>query len=88
VPMGDGIFRVSGKASIHDVNELLEVDLPDEEWDTVAGLVLDLLGHIPKGGEEVQLQGLRFRAEEVVRRRVATVVITRVPIEELEGAEE
>ena len=87
VPMGDGVFRVSGKAAIDDVNELLEVELPDEEWDTVAGLVLDLLGHIPKGGEEVQLQGLRFRAEEVVGRRLATVVITRVPIEDEAEAE-
>jgi Mg2+/Co2+ transporter CorC len=87
VPMGDGVFRVSGKAAIDDVNELLEVELPDEEWDTVAGLVMDLLGHIPKGGEEVQLQGLRFRAEEVVGRRLATVVITRVPIEDEEEAE-
>jgi CBS domain containing-hemolysin-like protein len=79
VPLGDGVFRVSGKAAIDDVNDLLEVELPDEEWDTVAGLVLDLLGRIPKQGEEVRFQGLRFRAEEVVGRRVATVVITRLP---------
>ena len=36
--LGDGLYRVSGKASIDDVNELLDTELPDEEWDTVAGL--------------------------------------------------
>jgi CBS domain containing-hemolysin-like protein len=77
VEVGDGIFRVSGKTSIDDVNELLEVELPDEEWDTVGGLVLDIFGKIPDAGEETEFQGLRFRAEEVQGRRVATVVISR-----------
>lgn len=77
--VGDGVFRVSGKASVDDVNDLLDVDLPDEEWDTVAGLVLDLFGKIPREGEEVTFQGLRFRAEEVKGRRVAKVLITSAP---------
>ena len=51
---------MSGKASIDDVNELLDVELPDEEWDTVAGLVLELFGRIPKSGDEVEFQGLPF----------------------------
>ena len=55
----------AGKTSIDDVNELLDVELPDEEWDTVAGLVLDLLRRIPEQGEEVRFDGLAFRAENV-----------------------
>ena len=78
-PVGDGVYRVSGKASVDDVNELLDVELPDEEWDTVAGLVLDLFGKIPRQGEEVTFQGLRFRAEEVQGRRIAKVLITPAP---------
>ena len=74
-----GIYRVSGKASIDDVNDLLGTDLPDEEWDTLAGLVLDVFQRIPKEGEEIEFQGLRFRAEEVQGRRIAKVLITRVP---------
>jgi CBS domain containing-hemolysin-like protein len=81
VALGDGVYRVSGKTSIDDVNELLGVDLPDEEWDTVGGLVLDIFGKIPDAGDEVAFQKLRFRAEEVNGRRVATVVISRVPVE-------
>ena len=81
VELGDGVYRVSGKTSIDDINELLEASLPDEEWDTVGGLVLDIFGKIPTNGEEEEFQGLRFRAEVVKGRRVATVVITRVPVE-------
>jgi magnesium and cobalt exporter, CNNM family len=79
VEVGDGVYRVSGKASIDDVNEMLDVELPDEGWDTVAGLVLDLFGRIPKEGERVPFQGLAFTAEEVQGRRIAKVLIERVP---------
>jgi CBS domain containing-hemolysin-like protein len=78
VEVEGGVFRVSGKASIDDVNEILGAQLPDEEWDTVAGLVLDLFGRIPREGEEITFEGLRFRADEVLGRRIATVLITRV----------
>ncbi len=73
--VGGGVFRVSGGASIDDVNDVIGVELPDEEWDTIAGFVLDLFGKIPRQGEEVEFQGLRFRAEEVQGRRIARVMI-------------
>jgi CBS domain containing-hemolysin-like protein len=79
VEVGDGVYRVSGKVSIDDVNEMLDVELPDEGWDTVAGLVLDLFGRIPKEGERVPFEGLAFTAEEVQGRRIAKVLIERVP---------
>ncbi len=75
--LGDGVYRVSGKASIDDVNELLRTELPDEEWDTVAGLMLDLLGRMPENGEEVSFRGLNLKADKVQGRRIASVLITR-----------
>jgi CBS domain containing-hemolysin-like protein len=77
--VGDGCYRVNGRLPIHDLNELLDADLPHEEWDTVGGLVLGLLGAIPTEGQEVQVEGLRFKAERVQGRRIATVLISRVP---------
>ncbi len=76
--VSDGVYRVTGKTPIDDVNELLDAELPDEEWDTVGGLVLDLFGKIPNAGEQTEFQGLQFKAEEVRRRRISTVLITRV----------
>jgi magnesium and cobalt exporter, CNNM family len=78
-PVGDGSYRVSGKCSIDEVNELLDVELPDEEWDTVAGLVLDVLGTIPEEGQSVSFDGLTFTAEQVQGRRIAKVLIKRKP---------
>ncbi len=81
VEVAEGVYRVSGKASVDDVNDLLEVALPDEEWDTVAGLVLDLFGRIPNDGEEIAFHQLSFKAEKVNGRRIQTVLITRLPTE-------
>ncbi|HEX6400769.1 MAG TPA: hemolysin family protein [Actinomycetota bacterium] len=83
--LADGTYRVSGKASIDDVNELLGMELPDEEWDTVAGLMLELLGRMPEKGEETTFRGLSLKADRVQGRRIASVVITRTP--ELDGEE-
>jgi CBS domain containing-hemolysin-like protein len=79
VDLGNGAYRVDGRLAIDEVNELLDTELPDEEWDTVGGLMLGLLGSIPEQGEEVTYQDLVFKAEKVNGRRIAKVLITRKP---------
>jgi CBS domain containing-hemolysin-like protein len=72
----NGSWRVPGRTPIDEVNELLEVDLPREEWDTVGGLVFNTLGHVPLEGECVIVDGLEFCAERVQGRRIVSVSIT------------
>jgi CBS domain containing-hemolysin-like protein len=76
VPVADGVYRVEGAMTVHDLGELLGVELPSAEWDTVGGLMLGLLGAIPREGQEVRYQDLVFRAEKVQRRRVVSVLVT------------
>jgi len=54
----------------------LGVELPDTEWDTVGGLVFNLLGHVPDEGETVRFQDLEFRTERVQGRRIVSVRIS------------
>jgi CBS domain containing-hemolysin-like protein len=67
---------------IDEVNEILDIELPDEEWDTVGGLLLGLMGEIPDEGDTVDFQGVTFTAERVNGRRIAKVLINRPPSEE------
>ena len=82
----DGGVRVAGGTPIDEVNELLDVELPDTDWDTVGGLMFNLLGHVPIEGETVEFQGLEFRAERVQGRRIRTVRITPKETEPAESA--
>jgi len=74
-PIDENTLIVNGRLPIDELSELLEIDLPDEEWDTVGGLVAGLLGQVPKRGQEVSFQGLTLRAERVQGRRIAQVLI-------------
>jgi CBS domain containing-hemolysin-like protein len=78
---GEDRYRVNGRTSIDDVNEELEVELPQDEWDTVAGLMYGLLGAVPTQGETVRYGDLEFTAQKVQGRRIASVMITRRPHE-------
>jgi putative hemolysin len=77
--LANGVLRVPGRTPIDEVNELLDADLPQEEWDTVGGLVFNTLGHVPIEGECLRVDGLEFCAERVQGRRIVSVIITRLP---------
>lgn len=74
---GDG-FRVSARMPIDEVNELIHADLPEGDWDTVGGLLFNLLGHVPTEGESVEYDGHRLVAEKVQGRRIGRVRIVRI----------
>jgi len=74
-PLPDGGMRVNARMSIGELNEVLHAELPMGDWDTVGGLVLNLLGHIPSEGEAVEVDGHRLSAEKVQGRRIGRVRI-------------
>ena len=78
-PLGDGSYRVSGRMSIDEVNELLDAQLPIGDWDTVAGLFFHLSGHVPIEGETVSSDGYVLVAERVQRRRIGKVRLIPTP---------
>jgi putative hemolysin len=80
-PIDDESIRVDAKMPIDEVNELLSVELPHEEWDTVGGLVFGLTGRVPVAGESVRYDSVEFVTERVAGRRVQKVVIRKLPPE-------
>ena len=76
--LASGEVRVNARLPVDEVNELIHADLPTGAWDTVGGLVFDLLGHVPVAGESVSVDGVRLVAERVTGRRIERVRI--VPV--------
>lgn len=70
IPLGDGLYRVEGTCEIEEFNEQVRPVLPDGEYDTVAGLILDRLGRIPQQGDEVTLPDAVLEVLERTDRRV------------------
>jgi putative hemolysin len=71
--------RVDGGMSIYDLREELEIELPEGDYETVAGFVLHQLGHIPREGETVTIDKYRITVSEVKGVKIESVVILRVP---------
>jgi CBS domain containing-hemolysin-like protein len=71
-----GQLRVNARMNIDDLNDLLDGALPEGDWDSVGGLLIALLGHVPVEGETADVDGHRLRAEHVNGRRIGRVVIT------------
>lgn len=59
--LADHTYRVAGDTEIGRVNEAFNVQLPTDEFETIGGLVAQELGHVPRRGESVLLDGLQFR---------------------------
>jgi putative hemolysin len=77
LPQGDGSFLVDGSVSIRDLNKWLTWDLPEDGYQTIAGLVLTLFGRLPEMGEEVRWRTFRFRVEEMFEKAITQIRVIR-----------
>jgi CBS domain containing-hemolysin-like protein len=77
-PLPGGDVRVNARMPIDELNELLDAEFPEGDYDTVGGLVYFLLGHVPSEGETVDYDGRRLKAERVQGRRIGRVLITKL----------
>ncbi|MET4094212.1 hemolysin family protein [Arthrobacter sp. UYCu712] len=84
VELGDGRYRVSARMSIDDLGELFDLELDDDEVDTVGGLLAKALGRVPIVGSTVEVHGLSLRADRLEgrRNRVSHIIAAAIPKEE------
>ena len=75
--LDDDRFVVDGSLAIGDLEELLDIELPQGDYDTVAGFLMDQLGHIPEQDEHatVRYENVTFTIEQMDDRRIERVLI-------------
>jgi putative hemolysin len=81
--ISDDEYIFSARMDLDDINDLMEINLPTEDSDTLGGLIYDLLGRIPKTGDKLSgasfgAPNLHFTVLEVEGRRIKTAKIERV----------
>jgi CBS domain containing-hemolysin-like protein len=74
------------RVSIRDVNDTLDLDIEDEDFDTLGGLLYHELGKVPNVGDEVRIDGALVTVLTTTGRRVRKVRVTKIP-QELAAAE-
>jgi CBS domain containing-hemolysin-like protein len=74
-PLDNGEFSVSARLAVDELSDLVDAHLPTGEWDTVGGLLFNVLGRVPVEGESVEVDGLTLVAERVEGNRVGRIRI-------------
>lgn len=77
-PLPSGDFLVKALTPIDSFNDFFDRDFPDDEFDTVAGLVMNAFGHLPKRNEIIEIDGFRFRVLNADSRRVHMLRVSRL----------
>ncbi len=83
-----GEYIVEGSMKLDDLNDMLGLKLESEDYDSIGGLVIGLLDHLPEDGEAVSYENLRLVVEHMEKNRVEKIHLYILTAEELEQAEE
>ncbi|MBO4815821.1 MAG: HlyC/CorC family transporter [Clostridia bacterium] len=86
----DNTFMISGSVSIHDLRKILEVDIPDGDYDTLSGYLIELLGRIPDDDEKpvIETKKVTYKIEDYEERRILWVKACKNNVEEIEDQNE
>ncbi|MCI9360854.1 MAG: HlyC/CorC family transporter [Hungatella sp.] len=82
-----GQYSVEGAMKLDDLNDRLGLELESEDYDSVGGLVIGLLDHLPDEGEEVMDNGIQFIVEQVDKNRIDRIKIV-LPVQEVKAEEQ
>lgn len=72
---GDNIVIADAIISIDKINEILNIEIPENDFETLGGFIFDLLGRVPRKDEKIKYQNFQIIIEQVVKNRIRRVKI-------------
>ena len=76
--IGDNIVVADAIISIDDINDILNIEMPENGFETLGGFIFDLLGRVPRKGEKIKYQNYQMIIEQVVKNRIRRVRIIKI----------
>lgn len=81
IQVSENEYFIEGSIKLDDLNERLELSLESEDYDSIGGLVIGLLDHLPEEGEEVTYEGVRLIVDKVDKNRIDRIHLYKEVIE-------
>jgi CBS domain containing-hemolysin-like protein len=72
--IGANQYAAAGRVAIDDLNSALGLSLPSDEVDTLGGFLYNLIGRVPREGEEISYSGIRFKVARLEGQRIVEVI--------------
>jgi CBS domain containing-hemolysin-like protein len=73
----DGAIRVDGVVPLREIADMLELDLPEQKFETIGGLIYDKVGGVPEVGRTISELGLNLTIEEMDGQRIRRIRVSR-----------
>ncbi len=70
-------FQIDGGMRVEDANDEMNLNIPEDDYETVAGFVLKLLGHIPKTGEQLRYKELKLVVTRMDGLKIEEILVTK-----------
>jgi len=70
-------YQIDGSMRIEEANKEMGLELPEGDYETVAGFILNLLGHIPKTGEQLRYKGIKITITEMRGLKIEKILLTK-----------
>jgi len=83
--ISENTYECDGRIQISDLNELLNIDLPEDSTDTLGGFVFNLFGRIPTQGEKIDYRNIEFEIKKMEGHKIDRVRLSLKPNENLEN---
>ncbi|MEI7531768.1 MAG: transporter associated domain-containing protein [Betaproteobacteria bacterium] len=80
VPMADDRYRIRGITSLEQINETFDSVFADEDIDTIAGLVIQKIGRVPKRGDVIEIPPLKFEIQRADPRQIHILIVSKIPL--------
>jgi len=80
-------FWVTGRLTLDDLSAALRYDFTRDDVSTVGGLVMELLGRVPRAGETLHVGPFKVIVERVIRRKIERVYLERLPVEDVAASD-
>ena len=85
--ISDTEFMANGTAKLDEINEMIGLDLESDDYDSIAGHIINLLEHLPEEGESVVHDSVEYTVAAVEKNRIEKVHILLLPKDETEDEE-
>ncbi len=86
-PINSNTFQCDAGMRIDEINEELDIDLPEGDYDTVAGFILNILGHFPKQGQQIKYGNIKFIISQMKGLKIEEVTIFKEPEQSQENSD-
>ena len=79
IALDQNTYEVDGAMSIEQANDELDINLPEGDFETVAGFILDKLGHIPIVGETIEFSDMKLEVSRMKEMRIDSIKLNKKP---------